>query len=66
MPGDYARILYKLAEAKEKGNDGTNSEASAQRQKAEDLLAERRPESGVALDITGEAAYDGLVYILWR
>jgi hypothetical protein len=66
MPGDYARVLFKLAEAKENGDDKAKSEALAKKKEAEELLTIRRPESGVALDVEGEAAYDSLVYILWR
>lgn len=66
MPGDYARILYKLAEAKGTASEDAKKDAAEKRQEAESLLASRRSESGVSLDIVGEAAYDRLVYILWR
>jgi len=66
MPGDYARVLYKLAQAKGMGNDAAKLDASIKLQDAEYLLTSRRSESGVSLEIEGEAAYDRLVYILWR
>lgn len=66
MSGDYARILHKLAEAKATGDDAAKADADIKRQEAENILGSRRPESGVSPEITGEAAYDGLVYILWR
>lgn len=66
MPGDYARVLRKLAEAKQAGDKAARLDAVAKQHEAERLLESRRSESGVPLDATGEMAYDRLVYILWR
>jgi len=66
MPGDYARILFKLAEAMDARAQIGSPKSTAEREGAEQLLALRRSELGISLNIVGEAAYDRLVYILWR
>ena len=72
MPGQYARVLFKLSEALRR--DPTQlQEADENRDEAEAILAQQRIKLGYKegqnaeeYSKTGEQAYDSLVFLLWR
>jgi aminoglycoside/choline kinase family phosphotransferase len=65
MPGAYARVLSKLSNALRK-DPNQLLEADEKRDDAESILMEQKGILGFQDNLSGEEAYDSLVYILWR
>ncbi|KAI0872529.1 hypothetical protein GGS24DRAFT_467087 [Hypoxylon argillaceum] len=65
MVGAYARILYKLSEVI-RFDPMRRFEADEKLDEAETILSTQRGILGYTDNMSGEEAYDSLVYVLWR